>query len=71
MFHIVLNSLSYLYDYRKVKVKLHMLREHIDDLIDEVDSKESSLHEEAIQRSEFYNDWNLGYRIILCSLLQV
>ena len=57
--------------YRKVKAKLHAVREHIDDLVDEVDCKANPLCEEAMRCSKDYNDFNLGYRILFCSLLQV
>lgn len=56
---------------RKVKSRLHELREHIDDLVAEVDSEANPLREVAMLQSESYNDVNLGYRILFCSLLQV
>lgn len=56
---------------RRVRTKLHALRECIEDLVEEVDSETNPLYREAMHHSRDYNDWNLGYRILLCSLLQV
>ena len=57
--------------YRRVKAKLHALRGCIDDLMDDVDSETNPLHGVAVKCSRNYNDWNLGYRILLCTLLEV
>lgn len=56
---------------RRMKAKLHALRELLDDLVEEVNAETNPLHAIAMQYSEGYDDWNLGYRILLCSLLQV
>ena len=56
---------------RVVKKRLQALREHIDDLVAEVDSETTPLRSEAIEYSGDYKDFNLGFRILLCSLLQV
>ena len=58
--------------YRAIDNLLHTLEDHIQDSMDEAQFSEGTpLYVACVLHSEGYKDWALGYRIILCAVLQV
>ena len=58
--------------YRNIDSIVHTLEDHIQDSVESVEFAEGSQMYVACERySESYKNWELGYEIILCSVLQV